>query len=205
MSNQFSVDRLKVQAQMQLPGALDGPLIMAIFGVVTDFCIKTNTLWETQNITTRVDKRDYEVSASESDLYYTNLLSLVQNDGDVDESLLTNPPEVRAHMLNPGTLRLWDTPKVITRLSAKFAMAPRPTDNFGSLPNLPDIFWDKYHSILLEGVLSSMMQQVAKPYSNERMGIFHGRRFIAGCSTAKVEALNGGMLGGQAWRFPRFA
>lgn len=204
MSNQFAVDRLKMQAQMQLPGALDGPLIMAIFGVVSDFAIKTNALWEEQDITTRVNKRDYEVSASESDLYYTRLLSLVDNDGEIDQKLLTNPSEVRAFMLNPGVLRLHNTPDQIRRLTAKFAMAPRPTDNFGSLPNIPDTFWDMYHSVLLEGLLSSMMGQVAKPYSNERMGIFHGRRFIAGCSTAKVEAYNGGMLGGQNWRFRTF-
>lgn len=204
MSNQFAVDRLKAQAQMQLPGALDGPLIMAIFGVVADFCIKTNTLHEEQDITTRVDKRDYEVSASESDLYYTKLLSLVRNDQETDQRLLSNPTQHRAYMLNPGVMRLHNTPDQIFRLTAKFAMAPRPTDNFGSLPNIPDAFWDMYHAVLLEGLLASMMGQVAKPYSNERMGIFHGRRFIAGCSTAKVEAYNGGLLGGQNWRFPSF-
>lgn len=205
MSNQFAVDRLRAQAQMQLPGALDGPLTMALFGVVSEFCIKTNTLWEEQDIRTRVDKRDYEVSATEADLYYTKILSVVSNDGDTDQRLLTNPPPVPAYMLNPGVMRFHTTPTVSQLVTVRFAMAPRPTDNFGSLPNIPDNFWDMYHAVLLEGLLASMMGQVAKPYSNERMGIFHGRRFIAGCSTAKVEAINGQLVGGQAWRFPRFA
>lgn len=205
MSNQFAVDRLRAQAQMQLPGALDGPLTMAIFGVVSEFCIKTNTLWEEQNINLRVDKRDYEVQASGADLYYTKLLSVVRNDGSVDQRLLTDPVQVPAAMLTPGVLRLRDTPNQVYQITARFSMAPRPTDNFGSLPNIPDNFWDMYHSVLLEGLLGSMMGQVAKPYSNERMGIFHGRRFVAGCSTAKVEALNGQLVGGQAWRYPKFA
>lgn len=205
MSNQFAVDRLRAQAQMQLPGALDGPLTMAIFGVVSQFCIKTNTLWEEQNINLRVDKRDYEVQASEADLYYTKLLSVVRNDQSTDQRLLTDPVQVPASMLNPGVLRLRDTPNQVFQITARFAMAPRPTDNFGSLPNIPDNFWDMHHDVLLEGLLGSMMGQVAKPYSNERMGIFHGRRFLAGCSTAKVEALNGQLVGGQAWRYPHFA
>lgn len=203
MSNQFAVDRLKAQAQMQLPGALDGPIIMAIFGVVSDFAIKTNCLWEEQDIRTRVDKRDYEVQASESDLYYTKLLSVVYNDQETDQRLLREPTQIHAYMLTPSVLRLRDTPNQANLITARFAMAPRPTDNFGSLPNIPDTFWDTYHPVLLEGLLASMMGQVAKPYSNERMGIFHGRRFIAGCSTAKVEAMNGQIVGGQNWRFPR--
>jgi len=205
MSNQYAVDRLRAQAQMQLPGALDGPITMAIFGVVTDFCVKTNTLWEEQDIRTRVDKRDYEVAATESDLYYTKILSVVDNDGEVDQRFLTSPSRIPAYMLNPGVIRFHNTPKQVQLVTVRMAMAPRPTDNFGSLPNIPDNFWDMYHSVLLEGLLSSMMGQVAKPYSNERMGIFHGRRFIAGCSTVKVEAINGQLVGGQAWQFPRFA
>jgi hypothetical protein len=205
MSNNFAVDRLKANCQVQLPGALDGPLLLAIFNTVTTFCIQTNVWQEDQDFQTRANKRDYAISASESDCYYTRLISVVRNDLDTDQSLLTNPTPVRAHMHGEGILRLHDTPQVITRLTARFAKAPRPTDNFGSLPNFPLEFWDQYHNVLVEGVLANMQAQTAKPYSQERMSILHGRRFIAGCSTAKVEALNGGMLGGQAWRFPKFA
>lgn len=203
MSNQYAVDRLRAQAQMQLPGALDGPLTMAIFGVVAEFCIKTNTLWEEQDIRTREGKTDYEVSASEADLYYTKILSMVDSTDNVDRHFTHDSPRIPGYMINPGVLRLNYTPDQSQLLTVRFAMAPRPTDNFGSLPNIPDAYWDFYHPVLLEGLLASMMGQVAKPYSNERMGIFHGRRFIAGCSTAKVEATNGQLVGGQAWRFPR--
>lgn len=198
-----SIDRLIANCRMKIPGALDGPMIMAIFNTVSKFCIQSNILTEEQDFRTRANKRDYTMECSQPDLYYTKLLSVVRNDQETDQKLLSNPPPVKAFMVDQETLRLYDTPQDVIRLTAKFAMAPRPTDNFENLPNVPNWLWDTYHDVLIEGVMHDMMGQAAKPYSNERLSLFHGRRFQAAMSTAKVEAYNGQTLGGQHWSYPR--
>jgi hypothetical protein len=67
----------------------------------------------------------------------------------------------------------------------------------------PDWVWSKYHSALLDGCLGMMMSQLAKPYSSERMAIYHLKRFINHKALAKPEAEKNGRPRSQAWRFPR--
>lgn len=199
--SQFAVDRLRMRCQMSLPGALDGPITMAIFSVVSKFCVNTNTLWEDQNFLTRVGKLEYEISASEADLYITKLHSVVHNQDNLPVGTQSVPIPIAAYLSSPTTLRLRNMPTEAQRFTMRVVLAPKPTDKFDSIPNIPESFFDKYNEAFTEGVLAEMMAQPAKPYTNERLGIFHGRRFQAMMSTAKIEAVNGELLGGQSWRF----
>jgi len=78
----------------------------------------------------------------------------------------------------------------------------RVTDDF---PILPDWMWDKHYACILDGVLSRMMSQPGKPYSSERLAIYHGRRFRNAIASARVEAMRSNKYRGQNWQFPQFA
>lgn len=203
--SEFAIARLMANLRTQLPGALDSTLKLEIFNAVHDFCVATNVWENTQEFTTKINKQFYEITAPSPDQYYTQLLSLVLAETTDPADQRVTPTPVSAVLSEPTQLKLLTVPTIVQRMSATFAMAPRPTDNMEEFPSIPESFWDKYHNALFEGALSKMMAQVAKPYSNERMGIYHGRRFMAFQSTHKVEKYNGMVRGGQNWSFPRFA
>ena len=50
-----------------------------------------------------------------------------------------------------------------------------------------------------------MMSQAAKPYSSERLAVYHMRRFRSGIAAARTDAMRQNAYRGQAWRFPSFA
>lgn len=202
---EFAINRLMANLRTQLPGALDATLKLEIFNTVHDFCVATSAWEEDQAFTTKIGKDVYEITAGSANEYITQLLSLVRADPTDITGQRVIPTPVPAVMSLPTQLKLLTVPTIVERLVATYAVAPRPTDDMDEFPSLPESFWDKYNNALFEGALAKMMSHVAKPYSNERMGIYHGRRFVAAMSTHKVEKYNGMVRGGQNWTFPGWA
>jgi hypothetical protein len=200
---QFAIERLLANLRNQLPGALDGALRLEIFNTLNTFFTDSNIWQETQSFNTRLGRQIYELQAENPDAYYTKLLLLEAYDPADAEGRVTMPTHVRAWLVSPTELRLHHPVTVVQRLRATFAVAPRPTDRMDQYPNIPDSYWDKYHDAFVEGVMARMMSQPAKPYSNERLGIFHGRRFKSATSMAKNDFYNGDIRGGQNWHFPQ--
>ena len=62
---------------------------------------------------------------------------------------------------------------------------------------------EKYHDYLLSGLLSRVLVHPGKPYSNEKLAMFHGRKFNVGVMTATKEAQEGFINNGQNWQFPQ--
>ncbi len=201
--SEFAIQRLVTNLLTQLPGALTGTIRLEIFNAVSTFCHDSNVWQETQSFNTRVDKQIYEVTAETSDAYYNQLLNLEAYDPTDPNGLVTTPFPIAAWMHAPNELKLKDIPKVVQRLRGTFAVVPRATDRMDQYPAIPEVFWDKYHDTFMEGALARMMSHAAKPYSNERLGIFHGRRFKAATSMAKNDVYNGDVRGGQNWSFPQ--
>jgi hypothetical protein len=200
---EFAINRLMANLRTQLPGALDNTLKLEIFNTVATFFHDSNVWQETQSFNTKPDKQNYEVTADNADAFYTQLLDLRTYDPEDPNFERTTSITVPAWLIGPTELHLYNRPLDVQRLRATFAVAPRATDRMDQFPAIPDAYWDKYHDVFMEGALARMMAQVAKPYSNERMGIFHGRRFKAATSMAKNDFYNGDMRGGQHWRFPQ--
>jgi hypothetical protein len=63
----------------------------------------------------------------------------------------------------------------------------------------------KYGVGIAAGVAGRMMSQPAKPYTNERMGIYNTREFKRTLAEARNEVARQNLQGGQRWRFPAFA
>lgn len=199
--SQYAIQRLTTNLRVHLPGALDSAIKLEVFNAVAEFCVRSCVWQHRQPFNTRAGKSKYEVTPAQHDAYYTQLVSLHKDDGDGDDN--TNGPPVKAVLDAPTTLRLLTTPTTVERLIAVFAMAPQPTDEISDYPAIPDEYWSKYHDVLYEGALSRMLAHPAKPYSNERLGIYHGRRFVAMTSQVKNDHYNGNVRGGQNWSFPQ--
>jgi len=202
--SEFAIQRLVTNCLTHLPGALVGTLKLEIFNAVSTFCREGNVWQETQNFSTKVGKTTYEIVAENPDAYYNKLLNLVAFDPSDPDGEVTTPIAVPAWFDSTTTqLVLKNTPTEVQRLRGTFAVVPRATDNMDQYPGIPEAFWDKHHDAIMEGTLARMMAQAAKPYSNERLGIFHGRRFKAATSMAKNDLYNGDIRGGQNWSYPQ--
>lgn len=202
--SEYAIQRLITNLMTQLPGALVGTLKLEIFNAVATLCREGNVWQETQSFNTKVDKQIYEMTAQTPDAYYSKLLYLEAYDPSDPNGTVTTPTQIAAWFDASTTgLKLRYVPTVVQRLRGTFAVVPRATDRMDQYPAIPEAFWDKYHDAIKEGALSNMMAQAAKPYSNERLSIFHGRRFKAATSMAKNDLYNGDVRGGQNWSFPQ--
>lgn len=203
MSNNFAYDRLITNARNNLPGALEATLKLEVFNATHDFCAGSTVWQDVQTLRTKANKVDYEVTASDQNAYYTQILYGYRQEQDPDTLEWRKSIDIGVVMNSPTNIKLLYTPNSVENLVVVFAMAPVPTDELGDLPGIPESFWSMYHNVIMEGVLGRMMSQAAKPYSNERLGIYHLRKFRTAIATAKVEKDNGNVRGGQGWIYPQ--
>lgn len=203
--SEFAIQRLITNCLTQLPGALIGTLKLEIFNAVSTFCKEGNVWQEIQPFNTKVGKQTYEMTpGTSSDAYFSELLYLEAYDPTDPNGQVTTPTPIEAWFDASTTgLHLRFVPTEVQRLRGTFAVVPRANDDMDQYPGIPEAFWDKYYDAIKEGTLGNMMAHVAKPYSNERMSIFHGRRFKAATSIAKQDVYNGMVRGGQNWSFPQ--
>lgn len=100
-------------------------------------------------------------------------------------------------------LRVYDLPNVAETWVAEVCLTVAdPTDGDG-IPFMPDWFVQKYQETFLNGLLSKVMVHPAKPYTNEKGAAFHGRKFLSGIGTARMEARHGSVYGAQRWSYPQ--
>lgn len=67
------------------------------------------------------------------------------------------------------------------------------------------LLFSTWFETILDGVLSRLYLQPAKPYSNAQLAMQHGRLYRAGCQRAHAIAQMGYTDGPGRWRFPLFA
>jgi hypothetical protein len=76
-----------------------------------------------------------------------------------------------------------------------------PLDADG-LPVVPQWIMEKYKDAIGDGVISRMMTQAGKPYSNEQGAAFRGRKFNQGVGLARQEVRSMLTYGAQRWSYP---
>lgn len=100
-------------------------------------------------------------------------------------------------------LRITDAPATGELWRATFSLVVAdPVDEDG-LPYMPMWAIEKYHEVIQDGLLSRVMMHPAKPYSNQQLAAFHGRKYLQGVGTAKREVLTGSTFGAQRWQYPQ--
>lgn len=205
MTHASSLIRLMDTARLHLPSALEGTMRLELFNVLKEFLQRTNIWQDELDVDVLPATYDYPLSVNQAGTFINRLLWLegARSDTTIPES----GPRRDGILLTPGagveTLRIASPPSTNETWYAHVALSVAdPTDSDG-IPYIPDWIMDKYHAVLLEGLLERMMAQPAKPYSNVQGVALHGRRFKDGIATARAEAMHKFTYGSNSWAFPR--
>lgn len=186
------LNRLMDNLRIRLPGATDDALKLEYFSTMDQFFSATNIWTEDIDFEVTNDNKTYYVTPS-GVANIQRLMGVVNSDGVV----------VAALMKTPGEITLVDYPNQADTYTLQLALSVKDPVTRDGYPEFPDWILEKYGVDLIDGVLGRMMSQIAKPYSNERMAIYHMRRFQNTMAIAKVEAQHRNVYRGQSWRFPQ--
>jgi hypothetical protein len=186
------LNRLMDNLRVRLPGATDEALKLEYFTTMDLFFQNTNIWTEDVDFEVTPDNKDYYVTPS-GVATIVRLMGVVNSDG----------VPVAALMKVPGEITLVRSPNQADTYTLQLALTVTDPVTRDGYPEYPDWIITKYGANILDGVLGRMMSQIAKPYSNERMAIYHLRRFGTCITTAKVEAQHRNVYRGQSWRFPQ--
>lgn len=193
MSRVNDFNRILNQARVKLPGAIDASLKSELFMVVDEF-LKDTQMW-TENLDVPVNMIDTEYD-------------MVPTLGIIDALIsvkTSNEKPVTAAMAVPGVLNLPSAPSSADTYVATVSLTVYDPLSADGLPQFPDWILAQYYPTLLNGLLSRMMAQLAKPYSNAQGAVFHGGQFSAGKAQACINSIRQNKSAGQTWRFPKFA
>lgn len=195
------MNRLMDNARVRLPGALDATIQSELFSVVDDFC-RTAGVWTydfdidvlptTQTFLENEDAYTYQVFPPTG----ATSVRLLQ-------ALNSNLAPVPARMLVPNYVQFGSAPAAEEVWTIKVVLSVTDPVTRQGEPIVPGWIVDRYNDVLLDGVLSRMMSQAAKPYTSDKLAIFHGNSFRSGKSKARIEALRGNVYRAQNWNFPQ--
>ena len=184
--------RLFDNLKSRLPGAVDSQIKLELFSVLNDFFQNTNIWRENLEVLTQPDVQEYLIVPS--GVSTINRLMWVYDSKGFP---------VDANMPIPGELHLYFKPNTSDTITATVALTVTDPTTRDDIPVFPDWILNKYNTVIQDGVLARMMSQIAKPYSNQQMALYHGREYKQGTSFAKVETQRNNLYRGQSWRFPQ--
>jgi len=189
-----SVLRIMANSRVHLPGAVDTAIQYELFNVLDEFLRESDVWREVIDFTAEADEDEYDIIPSGGVL--AHLISVKTTD-------VESP--VAATMSEPGLLILATAPSSDTEMLAELSLTVVDPVTSAGYPYCPDWILTRYHAAITSGLISKMMLQVAKPYTNEKMAVFHGRKFRNGLATARKDVAHQNLRGAQAWRYPAFA
>jgi hypothetical protein len=187
-----ALNRVMDNLRLRVPGSVDGALKIELLNAVDQFLSDTNAWRETIAIPLTSGVTEYEITPTENSSI-VRLMAVTDANGNA----------INASMPIPGTITLASDPGENTSYNAEVALTISGTETRDGYPTAPEWIWDRYGPDLLEGTLSLLFAQVAKPYSNERMAVYHARKFSDAISRARVDSNRQHTYSAQRWRFPQ--
>jgi hypothetical protein len=187
----LDMDRLMDNAKVRLPGAVETAIQRELYEVMDEFFSDSLCWREDIPFTTVVNETDHDLFPTEGVI--NSLLYVVTDAGG----------RVGATMPDPGTVRLGTADATPRNLTATVSISVVMPLSKAGYPVFPDRFMQMYRAGILDGVLSRMMSQPAKPYTNLPLASFHEKRFQSIKARAKVDAEHQFTYGAQNWRFPQ--
>jgi hypothetical protein len=185
--------RLMSNLRIHLPGAVDGSIKLELYNALNRFFQGSNSWREDIEIDVVPNVQDYELVPS-GPCTLVRLISVVDNNNFPVTATLD--VETRDLIFNrPITTAATYTAQVALTIA-------EPLDREG-YPVFPEWLLNLYSNDLISGVLSRMLMQPAKPYTNLPLAEFHGAAFRSAVAKAKTRANRRYTYGAQAWRFPR--
>lgn len=189
--------RLLDNLRIRLPGAIDSIIKVEIFNTLDELC-RDARIWR-EDIDLEIETADVTAETTEYQVDPSDgvIVGLMQ-------VLTSEEVPIGASMSEPGILVLDNPPGQADTYTVTVALSVTdPVRSADAYPHIADWILEKHYQCVLDGVMSRMMSQVAKPYSNERLAIYHGRKFRNAVAGARIEALHSNKYRGQNWQFPQ--
>ena len=186
------LSRLMDNARVRLPGAIDTAIQLELFAVLNEFFQDSNCWYEDISLNVTPNVTSYSIVPS-STAAPVRLIGVANSSNQMQMAVFDLP----------STLTLIVAPSQADTFTARLVLTVDDPVSSEGFPDCPEWALNKYQSDILDGVLGRMMSQIAKPYTNERMAIYHTRKFRGAVAQAKVEAQHGNIYRGQNWRFPQ--
>jgi hypothetical protein len=186
------LNRLMDNCRIRLPGVVDDILKLELYSVLNDFFQNSNSWNEDITFTVTPEVLEYPITPSGVSKI-VRLVGVVNSDESYVGAVMPESDTITL-LISPNQTGVY-TARVVLTISD-----PLTRDGY---PEYPDWVLGSYLDEIIDGVLGRAMSQVAKPYSNERMAIYHTRRFRAGVARAKVEWQHKLVYRGQNWSFPQ--
>lgn len=195
------MNRLMDDARVRLPGALDGTIQAELFRAVKEFCTRTNLWTEEFDIEVEPQTQSY---LENPDAYTHQIFPPTGSTASkVMYALDQNTAPVPAQMSVPNYIEFAGSPNetVTWKVTVALTIAD-PVTRTGE-PVAPAWMFERYGETFLDGLLSRMMSQSAKPYTSLPMGAFHHGKFQQGIGRGRIEALRKNRYRAQPWIFPQ--
>jgi hypothetical protein len=185
--------RLINDARIRLTGAVDNVIQQELFAITDEFLKFTNIWTQLLPFLTVPNQNTYVVTPAFASTAINRLMYVMNS------SLL---PVAGGSMSIPG--RLVFTPILSTSDTFMAAVGLNTVDpvDANNYPLIPAWITTKYRTDFLDGLFGRMMSQPVKTYSNEKMSIYHLRRWRQALSKAKKEVQHQNTMRGQAWFYP---
>lgn len=188
--SELDMKQLLAAVNINAPAASDAGIKVELFEVLTEF-FKESSCWTEQiALTSVVDITSYTLAP-------VNGGQIIELAGVVDN----NSFPVAASMASPPAIVLRDTPtsaQALTVTVIENVLVP----SSGLIPQAPDWLLPKYHSTIRDGILSKLLAQPEKPYTDNKRAAYYEVRFRNGTAVARVDALHRNTVGMQSWQFP---
>lgn len=197
----FYVTDLLNQCRIELPGASDVGIRQRAYNVLHEFLNYSNSWTEQISVTTVANQKDYTLTPLE-----VPPGQIIRLGGVIDLNQINYP----AMMPKIALLEFITTPtsaQTLTAIVIKTVLRPSNAD--GSLdhsypiPDLPAWLWGLWLPTFVHGIVGYMMMEKNRPYSDEKMGLFHLQLFRDGIKAARVAALRRNTWGTNAWMYPQ--
>ena len=186
-------ERALRQVSLQCPGALDDAIRFSFFQTADEFLRKSRAWKECVEFAVQTDEKDYYLQTENSGALIVGVERIANSDDIPVGGWMAEPPYVH--------LRLF--PNLADTYTADVTLTTTDPTDSNDWPRFPRWIWQRYIQTLVDGACGLLQSQPAKPYTSERLAIYHMRRFRDGMAQAAHDAGRRNLDGGQRWRFPR--
>lgn len=184
----FDRENIYRLVRLHVPGAITDSIAASLDVTMRDFCEHTDVWVEQIEVTTEAQEKRYEIISSEGQI--VRLLTTV-NSGE--------SPVAAALEMEDVLVLGWE-PAVVETLTAYVSLKPPVSGNAGCVP---EWVYNRYFDGIVHGVVSQMMSQPAKPYTNLALAAYNSRMYKQVVHRAKNESLQGFRFRGTGWSYPQ--
>lgn len=186
-------DRLMDTIRPHLPGVVDQAVKLELFPTCHEFFRKSDAWRECIDFTLEAGKSTAEVTPYTGRI--ERLIGILQEQRQV--AGVTMPDTKNGVVVFPFAA------SNNTQYTAVVSLTVSDPVSRDAFPIVPYDLVEKYWEELMHGILSRMMAQPSKPYTNLTLGQFYMSKFNGGISRAKNATNTGNTYRSQNWSFPQ--